>query len=596
MTQVTIVGKETKEEQKAKEKYPYTHKIEFLGVGKSENGDRYLRRRVGTDVALISVPKLLSDATEEFVRLQRVGVILPEQVDRRELMGRVRLEASEEPTFNVATEPGLLGDDFFFPDGPASGKSNNAFYPDEKHLDTYRKFRRAGSRAGWKRLLEMAKGNSRLILGYALACAGPICGAFGYEPPGIQFVGKGGVGKTPLARIIAAIWGWDPTPSTRLGFGTSWKMKPGGLEVVAGAYNHTFIYLDEMSKATAEQVEFVMTIAQGQGTARMTELRRRIWCMPILSTSNKSVVELMKKLGLEFDEFYVDRLMDVPSPSQTCFVENLHDLEDIAAFAARTCQLAEKNYGWAGRELAAKFVHALRVDREELKSYVEAARADYVIAAAGITSSWRDLVRVHGRFATIYASGCVAIRFGVLPFTQEGLLAAILVCERDHVAFVDQEVRRLGALLIPAPGAQGVKPTLAANEGFVGLAKTPLIKLNDYLAANIPNGLIDLRGEGVELPENHDHAKAPGYIGIHDKKIEIWLSNDRFEKIAGGRRKGNDLKKLLEKARCLMMWQRGKGATSKVVQRRIAGLGEQSVVAFKPSRAVLKRMPKLNKA
>jgi hypothetical protein len=117
-------------------------------------------------------------------------------------------------------------------------------------------------------------------------------------------------------------------------------MKPGGLEVVAGAYNHTFIYLDEMSKATAEQVEFVMTIAQGQLTARMTELRRRIWCMPILSTSNRSVVELMMKLGLEFDAAYVDRLMDVPSPSKTCFVENLHGLKDIAAFAARTCQLA----------------------------------------------------------------------------------------------------------------------------------------------------------------------------------------------------------------------------------------------------------------
>ena len=73
-------------------------------------------------------------------------------------------------------------------------------------------------------------------------------------------------------------------------------------------------------------------------------------------------------------------------------------------------------------------------------------------------------------------------------------------------------------------------------------------------------------------------------------------SNDRFEKIAGGRSEGNDLKKLLAKARCLMMWQRGKGATSKVVQRRLPGLGEQSVVAFKPSRAVLKRLPKLNKA
>jgi hypothetical protein len=150
----TKVDKMTEEQRVAKKEYRFTNKIDFLGVGKSENGDRYLRRRVGQDVALISVAKLITNAPEEYVRLQRVGVILPEPADRHELMGRVRIEASKEPTFDVATEPGLLGDDFFFPDGPASGKSNNAFYPDEQHLDTYRKFHCAGSRAGWNELME----------------------------------------------------------------------------------------------------------------------------------------------------------------------------------------------------------------------------------------------------------------------------------------------------------------------------------------------------------------------------------------------------------------------------------------------------------
>jgi hypothetical protein len=163
---------------------------------------------------------------------------------------------------------------------------------------------------------------------------------------------------------------------------------------------------------------------------------------------------------------------DVPSPSETCFVENLHSLVDIAAFAARTCQLAEKNHGWAGRELGTKFVRALRSDREQLEGCVEVARAAYVTAADGITSSWRDLVRVHGRFATIYASGCVAIRFGVLPFTPEELLSAILMCERDHVAFVDQEVRRLRALVLPAPGTQkAVAAIVAPRRDALGQAE-----------------------------------------------------------------------------------------------------------------------------
>jgi hypothetical protein len=76
-------------------------------------------------------------------------------------------------------------------------------------------------------LLAMAKGNSRLILGYALACAGPICGAFGYEPPGIQFVGKGGIGKTPLAaghcgNLGMGSYPFDPTPESKARILLSW--------------------------------------------------------------------------------------------------------------------------------------------------------------------------------------------------------------------------------------------------------------------------------------------------------------------------------------------------------------------------------------
>jgi hypothetical protein len=49
------------------------------------------------------------------------------------------------------------------------------------------------------------------------------------------------------------------------------------------------------------------------------------------------------------------------------------------------------------------------------------------------------------------------------------------------------------------------------------------------------------------------------YVGIHDKKIELWFSNDRFERIAGGKREGQALKKMLAKMGRLMVWGRGKG-------------------------------------
>ena len=329
-------------------------------------------------------------------------------------------------------------------------------------------------------------------------------------------------------------------------------MKPGGLEVVAEAYNHTLIFLDEMSKATAQQVEFVMTIAQGQGTARMTELGRRIWCMPILSTANRSFVRIMIKLGLEFDPAYVDRLMDVPAPAQTCMLENLHGHADVAAFFAHACQLAEVNHGWAGYHFATKFAEALRSSRAELKQDFEAARQEYLQAAAGITSSWRNLVRVHGRFATIFASGCLAIRFEVLPLTKEELLAALLTCERDHVAFIDQEVRELGLLVMPTTGAPAAivpQPALAGAVAIVPSADPlrPSAALHQSQQPRLRHGFIDLRSPGLSrlrFKLRVQRLKGAPSSGT-SPTANTGSPSDQFEEVAGGSREALALKKEL---------------------------------------------------
>jgi hypothetical protein len=173
---------------------------------------------------------------------------------------------------------------------------------------------------------------------------------------------------------------------------------------------------------------------------------------------------ILLRLEFEFDAALVDRLPDIPPPNGcSCFFEDLHGSGDVEEYEARLRAIAERHHGWAGRHYAKQFEQALDTDRDELQAFFAAAREEYRRAAVGITSSWRDLVRLHGRFATIYASGCLAIRLKVLPLTRAQLLAADLTCARDHVAFVDAEVRRLGLpvtkadrqLPHPAPVATG---------------------------------------------------------------------------------------------------------------------------------------------
>jgi hypothetical protein len=112
-----------------KKTHPYTHRIEFLGVGKDENADRYLRWRVGDFVTVVSVASLIRDASDTYVRLQRAGVILAEQPGQKEFIRRVTTEASQDPTFDVAKRPGLLKGEFYFPDGPTSKNSTGRILP-----------------------------------------------------------------------------------------------------------------------------------------------------------------------------------------------------------------------------------------------------------------------------------------------------------------------------------------------------------------------------------------------------------------------------------------------------------------------------------
>jgi hypothetical protein len=128
-------------------------RVEFLGVGASGDGDRFLKRRIGSHVDLISVAKLISNPNAEYVRLQRIGLPLLRQSARNKFIEQVEIEASKEPTFLVATQPGLYRGRVCLPGDPVSaGPSDVEFYPDERHAPVYEKFLRAGDYRGWNQL------------------------------------------------------------------------------------------------------------------------------------------------------------------------------------------------------------------------------------------------------------------------------------------------------------------------------------------------------------------------------------------------------------------------------------------------------------
>jgi hypothetical protein len=268
-----------------------------------------------------------------------------------------------------------------------------------------------------------------------------------------------------------------------------------------------------------------------------------------------------------FDAAYVDRLIDVPVPGDgSSFFEDLHGHPDLDAFAARLLELARANHGWLGFYFVTELARALASDQAEVVKFFAARRDVYKRRASEIVAPGRNLSRVHGKLATVYAAGCLAIRFQLLPFTRAELLEAIHTCERDHVAFIAKE--------LGGAGASGVNSIAAAAP------RTPYQALRAYLNGPIAKSFIDLRGPGASVPPGHVHASAPGYRALYRGNQEIWLPYACFERIAGGPAESHALKTELHAKRLIASEGQGKRQYF-TVKRDIPGLRRPRVIALR---------------
>jgi hypothetical protein len=556
----------------------FTQDIKFLGVGVGVDSDqaRYLVLQAGKQQVVMRVGSLSTDAAAEYARLERAGVPLISSPARGWFIKRAQQEANRTPTYKVVTTTGWHGSTFYFPDQAIpQPEAKVVFYPDHELAGIYARFVCAGTRKGTAELLSLFRGNSRLITFTALSLVGPLFGIMPLEVPSLQVVGDPGSGKSTILVVTSATWGWD---DKGFGFGTSWATTLNAQEVTLHGYHQTLgcfnetrlVSGDKRSRAQAI-LDAIMLAAEGTGKTRYNEAKSRSFFTPIASSSNDTVVSMLRAIGKAFDAAYVDRLMDLDQPADCdSFFENLHGREDLETFVVEIKELAKANHGYLGRAYVRCLAGAIRHDPEGLIAFIKARRAEYKLFAKSITATGRNLARVHGKFATIYAAGCLGIRFRLLPFSVAELRDAILTCERDHVALVAREVGQgLGSIPSPGPPAPQA-PALTS----------PYEVLKHYVFGPQRQGFVDLRQSGsLPLPK-HSHAKCPGYLGRHRGRDEVWLRDALIERLVGGRSAARAVKADLEIKGLIVI--EGQGANKKyVVKRNIPGVGNVRVVALR---------------
>jgi putative DNA primase/helicase len=520
-----------------------TRDIQILGVGESDDGQRFLKVAVGEKTALLNVDNLADPRSGELKILTRLGEPLITESARRAFRDRAHDHARAKRTFPVVTKTGFLSpelllrgrrQEFVLPPGLATqGQPNVECYFDPRFGQYHRRLHRAGTIRGWLELTRLCRGQSRLIAALCLAFTGAVCALFGYEPPGLQFVSKGGLGKSTTGRIAVTPWGGSLDPTRRIGCGVSRNHTDLNLEVVMAALNQMLLFLDNMHSAKKESVQKIIELMNGEGRGRSTETQQASFCVPLVSTSNASVVSITRDLGMMDEiEALIDRLADIPLPAGCPYMfEGIRTPQQLRAFGDQLRRLS-LNFGWAGPEFGRRLGAAITADRAQIQAFVAERQRAYWRAAASIKSlAGRDLTRISDKFATIYIAGCLAIRFGILPSTEAKLLRALLTCERDHVAFVDRELGLAPTRGTTADGAPTAMPQQPVLPRAGVPATTPYDRLRRFINGNSKR-FIDLRKPGMsKLAFSPRH---PVYVGEHKGEKEYWFTGDRFAAVTGG--------------------------------------------------------------
>lgn len=521
-----------------------TH-IKIVGMGASDHRHRFVKilLKGSTSPVVVRYDNIASNRQAVFEWLNQQGAHLVDTTAQTELIKRIQAIGPRQSSFKVVEEIGLFGKSFILPDRviPPLPQAVEKCLNDIP-ADIISKYKCAGTREGWRELARYAVGkarnhtfdNTRMMFAFALNFVGPVSAIWPRQSVAFQFTGDAGSGKSTVAVISTSIWGWDPNPSLgyKYGFGTSWNSTVNNLEAICKGYNHTILFLDETGVAERKQgdpVDNLDAVLQLDGQlekGRKTAVGLRIvWSMPILSTSNVSVPQMakarqVKEKNKKDPRVFCDRLIDIPPPRVgSGMFENLFEFQDKGEFSEHLKQLASENHGKAAREFIKCMLEKRAEDPCKLLDFLNTWAKEYKEKARTRIGSSEELVRIHDKFATVYAAGRLAIREKILPFWRIDFLEAILTCEQDHVRFVEDELAEV-----------------------VRQQRNVIEILRAYIEENCST-FINLQKD--KLPPNHDHANCPGYINEYDGHTEYLLSEKKLREIMGGKQAANELKKTL---------------------------------------------------
>ena len=378
-------------------------------------------------------------------------------------------------------------------------------YPESKAFANGKN--KKGTLADWQTQIASSSVNSPYIM---IA----ICSAFaGYcifftdiETGGLHLFGESSKGKSTALLTAASVCG-------NKDYVSDWNITEAALEELAESRNHGLLILDEVSlldrndKDAAQKMQKIVYMLCSEGGKQRSsyyQARKAKWQLNALSNGELGLNEQATMGKMQRNNGEKVRFIDIPVDcgNDLGIFKTIPDGLTPSEYAEKIKSACRQHYGIAGPEFVKRI---LDQGREYIKKQLKKHMNDFLLHhnISGLNGIEK---RIANRFALTYASGVLAVEFGVLPFTVSDVMEGVSCCYRK--ATDRQKKPNLNAFFNPEFKQEIKGNVINLNEGGFGI---PELQKNTVIETHI-KGEVALAIESgffkKSISKNNDFDKA----------------------------------------------------------------------------------------
>ncbi|MBL5906124.1 DUF927 domain-containing protein [Serratia fonticola] len=353
-------------------------------------------------------------------------------------------------------KPGYCGDVYLRVNDKVIGEVKGdkpVLHPDaKKQLPNETK---QGTLKEWKiNVAVYALHSTRIMLAICSAFSGLLLKLLDMEGGGFHLWGTSNMDKSSPAYILASVAG---APNLII---TNWNNTDKNLEEIAVAHNDSTLILDESKLLDKDLITTakiitnrVHMLTEGKGKARSPLYANNVaeWRLGVFSTGELSFAQHTEIGKIERLEGENVRMIDVPADAgrgMGIFESLPEGMTSSNELAHMVKDVTHRYYGSAKPAFLKRLVADIQDDHEELKNKLEKG-INYFLDQHKVNRNSGIDVRIAKRFALAYVSGCLAIKYKILPFEKSDVMQSISKCYYDSLNMPCSQEPALSMLLHP---------------------------------------------------------------------------------------------------------------------------------------------------